>query len=56
LRWGSLIRGAVGLTPSEDEPCVLVADKGYHARGQLKALEGGDGRHAAQKSTTSFFP
>jgi transposase len=33
--------GAVGLAPSEDEPCVLVADKGYHARGQLKALEGG---------------
>ncbi len=23
---------AVGLAPSEDEPCVLVADKGYHAR------------------------
>ena len=32
---------AVGLAPSEDEPCVLVADKGYHAREQLKALEGG---------------
>jgi transposase len=31
----------VGLAPSEDEPCVLVADKGYHARDQLKALEGG---------------
>jgi hypothetical protein len=31
----------VGLAPSEDEPCVLVADKGYHAREQLKALEGG---------------
>ena len=31
----------VGLAPSEDEPCVLVADKGYHARGHLKALEGG---------------
>src|SRR5580693_10505393 len=32
---------AVGLGPSEEEPCVLVADKGYHAREQLKALEGG---------------
>jgi len=33
--------GAVGLAPSQDEPCVVVADKGYHAREQLKALEGG---------------
>ena len=32
---------AVGLAPSEEEPCVLVADKGYHAREQLKVLEGG---------------
>ena len=32
---------AVGLRPSEEEPCVLVADKGYHAREQLKALDGG---------------
>jgi transposase len=32
---------AVGLAPSQDAPCVLVADKGYHAREQLKALEGG---------------
>jgi transposase len=32
---------AVGLAPSDEEPCVLVADKGYHAREQLKALEGG---------------
>ena len=32
---------AVGLAPSEDEPCVMVADKGYHAREQLKALDGG---------------
>ena len=32
---------AVGLAPSEDAPCVVVADKGYHAREQLKALEGG---------------
>jgi len=31
----------VGLAPSEDEPCVLVADKGYHARDPLKALDGG---------------
>ena len=32
---------AVGLAPSEDAPCVVVADKGYHSREQLKALEGG---------------
>jgi transposase len=32
---------AVGLAPSEEEPCVLVADKGYHGREHLKALEGG---------------
>src|SRR5271157_1650032 len=32
---------AVGLAPTEEEPCVLVADKGYHAREQLKALDGG---------------
>ena len=32
---------AVGLAPSEDAPCVAVADKGYHSREQLKALEGG---------------
>jgi transposase len=29
------------LAPSEEEPCVLVADKGYHGREHLKALEGG---------------
>ena len=33
--------GAVGLAPSEEEPCDLVADKGYHSRDQLKALDGG---------------
>ena len=33
---------AVGLAPSEEEPCVMVADKGYHAREQLKALDGGE--------------
>ena len=32
---------AVGLAPSEDEPCVVAADKGYHSREQLKALDGG---------------
>ena len=32
---------AIGLAPSEEEPCVLVADKGYHSREHLKALEGG---------------
>jgi len=33
--------GAVGLAPTEEEPCVVVADKGYHARERLKALDGG---------------
>ena len=33
--------GEVGLAPTEDDPCALAADKGYHAREQLKALEGG---------------
>jgi len=32
---------AVGLAPSQEEPCVVAADKGYHAREQLKALDGG---------------
>jgi hypothetical protein len=31
----------VGLAPTEDEPCVVVGDKGYHAREPLKALDGG---------------
>jgi len=32
---------AIGSAPSEEQPCVLVADKGYHSRERLKALEGG---------------
>jgi transposase len=32
---------AVGLAPTKDDPCDLATDKGYHAREQLKALEGG---------------
>ena len=32
---------AVGLAPSEEEPCVVVTDKGYHSRQQLKALDDG---------------
>src|ERR1700751_587429 len=32
---------AVGFAPSEEEPCVLVADKDYPAREQLNALDGG---------------
>jgi len=32
---------AVGLAPSEAAPCVVVADKGYRSREQLKALEDG---------------
>jgi len=30
---------AVGLAPSRDAPCVAAADKGYHSREQVKALE-----------------
>ena len=30
---------AVGLAPSEEEPCVVVADKGYHSRVGLGILE-----------------
>jgi hypothetical protein len=33
--------GTVGLAPTPDEPCALAADKGYHSREQLKALEDG---------------
>jgi len=33
--------GEIGLAPSEEEPCVAAADKGYHSREQLKTLEGG---------------
>jgi IS5 family transposase len=29
------------LAPTQDEPCAVAADKGYHAREPLKALEGG---------------
>jgi transposase len=32
---------AVGLAASEEEPCVLVGDKGYHSRQGLKDLDGG---------------
>ena len=33
--------GEVGLAPTEDDPCDWAADKGYHARGHLKAMDGG---------------
>ena len=32
---------AVGLTPTAEDPCDLVADKGYHSRAVLKALADG---------------
>jgi len=32
---------AVGRAPSEAEPCVVAADKGYHSRERLKALADG---------------
>ena len=33
--------GAVGLAPTPEEPCDLVADKGYHSRDVLKGLDDG---------------
>ena len=30
----------VSLAPSEREPCVLVADKGHHARQHFRVVEG----------------
>jgi len=32
---------AVGLAPTPEAPCDLVADKGYHSRDGLKGLDGG---------------
>ena len=32
---------ALGLAPTFEEPCELVADKGYHSREGLKGLDGG---------------
>jgi hypothetical protein len=32
---------AVGFAPSQEEPCVAAADKGYHSPERLKALETG---------------
>jgi hypothetical protein len=31
----------IGLAPAPDDPCDLVADKGYHSRNGLKGLDGG---------------
>jgi transposase len=33
---------AVGLRPTPDDPCEVVADKGYHSRDVLKELDGGE--------------
>jgi hypothetical protein len=33
--------GTVGLAPTQDEPCALATDKGYHSREQVKVLDGG---------------
>ena len=32
---------AVGFKPTAETPCDLIADKGYHSREHLKALDGG---------------
>lgn len=31
----------IGLAPTPDDPCELIADKGYHSRERLKDLDGG---------------
>ncbi|WP_246744667.1 transposase [Methylocystis sp. Sn-Cys] len=33
---------AVGLAPTRDDPCEIIADKGYHSRSVLKDLDGGE--------------
>ena len=33
---------AVGLAPTPDDPCEIIADKGYHSREVLKDLDGGE--------------
>jgi transposase len=33
---------AVGLAPTRDDPCEIIADKGYHSRSILKDLDGGE--------------
>ncbi|QGM48208.1 transposase [Methylocystis heyeri] len=33
---------AVGLAPTPDDPCEIIADKGYHSREVLKDLDDGD--------------
>ena len=33
---------AVGLAPTPDDPCEVIADRGYHSREVLKELDGGE--------------
>jgi transposase len=33
---------AVGLAPTSDDPCEIIADKGYHSREVLKGLDDGE--------------
>jgi Transposase DDE domain len=33
---------AVGLAPTRDEPCEIIADKGYHSRSVVKDLDSGE--------------
>lgn len=33
---------AVGLAPTRDDPCEIIADKGYHSRSVLKDLDSGE--------------
>jgi hypothetical protein len=32
---------AVGLAPTKEDPCDLIADKGYHSRAVVKDLDQG---------------
>jgi hypothetical protein len=41
LRQAEKTLSAVGLAPTPEEPCDLVADKGYHSREVLKGLDDG---------------
>jgi len=42
---------AVGLAPTPEAPCDLVADKGYHSRDGLKGLDGGAWRSRIAEPT-----
>ena len=55
-RWRRRAQPRRGWAGGEEEPCVVVADKGYHSREQLKALEGGVGRRASPNRAVQGLP